>query len=79
MSSMILDFELTPANCTDLEAGYEPAGEHTTKCSPKQRLHSCRESSGTHENNRILLHTILEQKPEEASFAVYESMYRAMP
>ncbi len=29
MSGLILDFELTPANCTDLEAGFELLSEHT--------------------------------------------------
>jgi hypothetical protein len=29
MSGLILDFELTPANCTDLEAGFELLEQHT--------------------------------------------------
>lgn len=29
LSGLILDFELTPANCTDLEAGFEMLCEHT--------------------------------------------------
>ena len=29
LSGLILDFELTPANCTDLEAGFELLSEHT--------------------------------------------------
>ncbi len=29
MSGLILDFELTPANCSDLEAGFELLTNHT--------------------------------------------------
>jgi hypothetical protein len=29
LSGVILDFELTPANCTDLEAGFELLSDHT--------------------------------------------------
>jgi len=59
MSGLILDFELTPANCNDLEAGFELLSEHTDlEVLGDKGYISAEKAAELWEKNRILLRTI---------------------
>jgi hypothetical protein len=59
MSGLILDFELTPANTTDLEAGFELLGEHTDlEVLGDKGYISADKATELRVNNRIILRTI---------------------
>ena len=59
MSGLILDFELTPANTTDLEAGFEMLSEHTDlEVLGDKGYISAVKATELRERNRILLRTI---------------------
>lgn len=59
LSGVILDFELTPANCTDLEAGFELLSEHTDmEVLGDKGYISAEKAAQLWEKNCILLRTI---------------------
>ncbi len=59
LSGLILDFELTPANCTDLEAGFELLSEHThLDVLGDKGYISAAKAAELWEQNRIRLRTI---------------------
>ncbi len=59
MSGLILDFELTPANSTDLEAGFELLSEHTDmEVLGDKGYISAEKAAELWQKNRILLRTI---------------------
>ena len=59
MSGVILDFELTPANCSDLAAGFELLCEHTDlEVLGDKAYISATIAAELREKNRITLHTV---------------------
>jgi hypothetical protein len=59
LSGLILDFELTPANCTDLEAGFELLCEHTDlEVLGDKGYISAAKAAELWQNNRIRLRTL---------------------
>lgn len=59
LNGLILDFELTPANCSDLEAGFEMLGEHTDlEVLGDKAYISAAKAAELWEKNRICLRTL---------------------
>lgn len=79
MSGLILDFELTPANCSDLEAGFELLGEHTDlEVLGDKGYISAEKALELWEKNRIRLRTIPRSNQKKQVSQAYKHLHNAM-
>lgn len=79
MSGVILDFELTSANCNDLEAGFELLSEHTDKevLGDKGYI-SAQKAEELWRNNRIALRTIPRTNQKKQVSHAYAHLHNAV-
>lgn len=79
MSGVILDFELTSANCNDLEAGFELLSEHTDKevLGDKGYI-SAEKAEELWRSNRILLRTIPRANQKKQASPAYAHLHNAV-
>jgi len=79
MSGLILDFELTPANATDLEAGFELLREHTDKevLGDKGYI-SAAIAAELWEKNRIALRTIPRVNQKKQVSSAFKHLHNAI-
>jgi hypothetical protein len=79
MSGVILDFELTPANATDLEAGVELLSEHTDKEMLGDKGYiSADIAAELWEKNRITLHTIPRANQKKQVSPAFKHLHNAI-
>jgi hypothetical protein len=79
LSGLILDFELTPANCTDLEAGFELLEEHTNlEVLGDKGYISAEKATELWEKNRILLRTIPRSNQKQQVSQAYKHLHNAI-
>lgn len=79
MSGLILDFELTPANCTDLEAGFELLGEHThLEVLGDKGYISAEKAMDLWEKNHILLRTLPRSNQKQQVSQAYKQVHNAL-
>lgn len=79
LSGLILDFELTPANCTDLEAGFELLGEHSDlEVLGDKGYISAGKATELWEKNRILLRTIPRANQKMQVSQAYKQVHNAI-
>jgi len=79
MSGLILDFELTPANCTDLEAGFELLSEHSNlEVLGDKAYISADIAAELWEKNGILLRTIPRANQQQQASDVFKRLHNAI-
>lgn len=79
MSGLILDFELTSANCTDLEAGFELLSEHTDlEVLGDKGYISASKAAELWEKNRIRLRTIPRSNQKEQVSDTFKHLHIAI-
>jgi len=79
MSGLILDFELTPANSTDLEAGFELLSEHTDKEVLGDKGYISAEiAAELWEKNRIMLRTIPRANQKKQVSPAFKHLHNAI-
>jgi hypothetical protein len=79
MSGLILDFELSSANCTDLEAGFELLGEHTDlEVLGDKAYISAPKAAELWQKNRILLRTIPRSNQKEQVSDTFKHLHNAI-
>jgi hypothetical protein len=76
---LILDFVLTPANCTDLEAGFELLEEHTDlKVLGDKAYISAAKAAQLWEQNRIRLRTIPRSNQKQQVSPAWKHLHNAI-
>ncbi len=79
MSGLILDFEMTPANSTDLEAGFELLSEHTDmEVLGDKGYISAEKAAELWEKNRILLRTIPRANQKKQVSPAFKHLHNAI-
>jgi transposase len=79
MNGLILDFELTPANCTDLEAGIELLSEHADlEVLGDKGYISAAKAAELWQQNRIQLRTIPRSNQKEQVSETFKHMHNAI-
>lgn len=79
MSGLILDFELTPANCSDLEAGFELLSEHTDlEVLGDKGYISAEKAAELWEHNRIRLRTLPRSNQKQQVSKAYRQVHNAI-
>lgn len=79
LSGLILDFELTAANCTDLEAGFELLNEHTDlEVLGDKGYISAAKAAELWEQNRILLRTIPRSNQKQQVPEAFKHLHNAI-
>ncbi len=79
MSGLITDFEMTPANCTDLEAGFELLSEHTDlEVLGDKAYISAEKAAELLEKNRIKLLTIPRSNQKKQISGAYQYLHNAI-
>ena len=79
LSGLILDFELTPANCTDLEAGFELLSEHTDlEVLGDKAYISAAIAAELWEKNRIVLRTLPRCNQKEQVPEAFQHLHNAI-
>jgi hypothetical protein len=79
LSGLILDFELTAANCTDLEAGFELLNEHTDlEVLGDKGYISAAKATELWEQNRILLQTIPRSNQKQQVPEAFKHLHNAI-
>jgi hypothetical protein len=79
LSGLILDFELTPANCTDLEAGFELLSEHSNlEVLGDKAYISADIAAELWEKNGILLQTIPRANQRQQVSDVFKRLHNAI-
>jgi hypothetical protein len=79
LSGVILDFELTPANCTDLEAGFEMLCEHTDlEVLGDKGYISAAKAAELWEKNRIHLRTIPRSNQKQQVSEAFRHLHNAI-
>jgi hypothetical protein len=79
MSGLILDFELSPANCSDLEVGFELLDEHTDlEVLGDKGYISAPKAAELWEQNRIRLRTIPRANQKEQVSDTFKHMHNAI-
>lgn len=79
MSGLILDFELTSANCTDLEAGFELLSEHTDlEVLGDKAYISASKATELWQKNRIQLRTIPRSNQKEQVSSTFKHLHNAI-
>lgn len=79
LSGLILDFELTAANCTDLEAGFELLNDHTDlEVLGDKGYISAAKATELWEQNRILLHTIPRSNQKQQVTEAFTHLHNAI-
>jgi hypothetical protein len=79
LSGLILDFELTPANCSDLEAGFEMLSEHTDlEVLGDKGYISADKAAELLEYNRIRLYTIPRSNQKMQVADTYKHLHNAL-
>lgn len=79
MNGLILDFELTPANCTDLEAGFELMSEHTDlEVLGDKGYISAEKAEELWTNNRIQLRTIPRANQKQQVSKRYQHLHNVI-
>jgi hypothetical protein len=78
-SGLILNFELTPANCNDLQAGFELLSEHTDlEVLGDKAYISTPLAAELWKNNRIVLRTIPRANQRERVPAAFQHLHNAI-
>jgi len=78
MSGLILDFELTSANCSDLEAGFELLNEHTDlEVLGDKAYISSSKAIELWEKNRISLYTIPRSNQKQKVSEAFQHLHNA--
>jgi Transposase DDE domain len=78
MSGLILDFELTPANCSDLEAGFELLNTHTDlEVLGDKAYISASKAIELWEKNRISLRTIPRSNQKQEVSEAFQHLHNA--
>ncbi len=79
LSGLILDFELTPANCTDLEAGFELLADHTgLDVLGDKGYISKAKAAELWKNNRIRLYTLPRSNQNQQVSAAFRHLHNAI-
>ena len=79
MSGLILDFELSSANCTDLEVGFELLSEHTDlEVLGDKAYISAAKAAELWEKNRIRLRTIPRSNQKEQVSDAFRHLHNAI-
>jgi hypothetical protein len=79
LSGLILDFELTPANCTDLEAGFELLSEHTDlEVLGDKAYISAAKAAELWLQNRVVLRTIPRSNQKRQVPKAFKQLHNAM-
>lgn len=79
LSGLIMDFELTPANCTDLEAGFELLSEHTNLDVLGDKGYiSAEKAAELWEKNRIRLRTLPRSNQKQQVSGAYRQLHNAI-
>jgi hypothetical protein len=79
LSGLILDFELTPANCTDLEAGFEMLCEHTDLDVLGDKGYiSAAQAAELWEKNRIRLRTLPRSNQKQQVSQAFRHLHNAI-
>lgn len=79
LRGLILDFELTPANCNDLEAGFELLCEHTDlEVLGDKGYISAEKAAELWERNRIRLRTIPRSNQKQQASKAFKHMHNAI-
>jgi hypothetical protein len=79
LSGLILDFELTPANCTDLEAGFELLCEHTDlEVLGDKGYISAAKAAELWQNNRIRLRTLPRSNQKQQVSETFRHLHNAI-
>ena len=79
VGGLILDFELAPANATDLEVGFEMLGEHTDLDVLGDKGYISAEKAGLlWRQNRLRLRTIPRRNQKKQLSAYWKKVYNAM-
>lgn len=79
MSGLILDFELSPANCTDLEVGYELLGVHTDlEVLGDKAYISANKAAEIWASNRIRLRTLPRANQKQQVSAYFKHLHNAV-
>jgi hypothetical protein len=79
MSGLILDFELSSANCSDLDAGFELLGEHTDlEVLGDKAYISAPKAAELWEKNRIRLRTIPRSNQKEQVSETFKHLHNAI-
>lgn len=79
LSGLILDFELTPANCSDLEAGFELLGEHTDLDVLGDKGYiSAAKAAELWANNRIRLRTLPRSNQKQQVSVAFRHLHNAI-
>ena len=80
LSGLILDFELPPANCTDLETGFELLSEHSDKEVRGDKGYiGADKAAELWQNNRIMLRTIPHANQRKQVFPAFKHLHNAIP
>jgi len=78
MSGLILDFELTPAHCCDLEAGFELLNEHTDlEVLGDKAYISAAKAQELWQKNRIALRTVPRLNQKEQVSPAFQHLHNA--
>ena len=79
LSGLILDFELTPANCSDLEAGFELLCEHTDlEVLGDKGYISAAKAAELWQNNRICLRTLPRSNQKQQVSETFRHLHNAI-
>lgn len=79
LNGLILDFELTPANCSDLEAGLELLSEHTDlEVLGDKAYLSAIKAAALWEHNRILLRTLPRSNQKQQVSKTLQHLHNAV-
>ena len=79
MSGLILDFELAPANATDLEVGFEILSEHTDLDVLGDKAYICADKAAKlWRQNRLLLRTIPRRNQKKQLSPYWKKVYNAI-
>jgi len=79
LSGLILDFELAPANCQDLEIGFELLSTHTDlEVLGDKAYISAAKTAELWEKNRILLRTIPRANQKQQVSQAYQHLHNAI-
>jgi len=79
LGGLILDFEMTPANATDLEAGFEMLSEHTDlEVIGDKASISAAKAAELWEQNRIRLRTLSRSNQKTQPSPVYQHIHHTI-
>lgn len=79
MNGLILDFELAPANCTDLEVGFELLCEHTDLDVIGDKGYiSAQKAAELLQMNRIRLHTIPRSNMKQQASDIFKHLHNTI-